>query len=95
METPGFVPVATNAAIKSVDHKCVSSGLLSYDFVLISGIQLMFCNTYHLILHPGSHVIRNAGNTNHFITNLAPGGLHKFMNFKTPLITDSGGFQVC
>ena len=41
----------------------------------------MFCNTYHLILHPGAEVVAAAG------------GLHAFMNRRRPLITDSGGFQ--
>ena len=47
------------------------------------GQQLMFCNTYHLLLHPGADVVGAAG------------GLHAFMNRQAPLITDSGGFQVC
>jgi len=42
----------------------------------------MFCNTYHLLLHPGPEVVGAAG------------GLHKFMNRSKPIITDSGGFQV-
>mgnify|MGYP001129894072 CR=1 FL=1 len=42
----------------------------------------MFCNTYHLLLHPGPEVVAAAG------------GLHNFMNRNRPLITDSGGFQV-
>lgn len=42
----------------------------------------MFCNTYHLLLHPGTEVVEAAG------------GLHSFMNRNRPLITDSGGFQV-
>ncbi len=46
------------------------------------GQQLMFCNTYHLLLQPGPEVVAGAG------------GLHKFMNRNQPLITDSGGFQV-
>ena len=46
------------------------------------GLQLMFCNTYHLLLQPGPDVVRRAG------------GLHKFMGRKMPIITDSGGFQV-
>ena len=46
------------------------------------GLQLMFCNTYHLMLQPGADVIQKAG------------GLHTFMNRKQPIITDSGGFQV-
>jgi queuine tRNA-ribosyltransferase len=46
------------------------------------GLQLMFCNTYHLLLQPGVEVVRRAG------------GLHKFINRTMPIITDSGGFQV-
>ncbi len=42
----------------------------------------MFCNTYHLLLQPGTEVVRKAG------------GIHKFINRKLPIITDSGGFQV-
>ena len=71
VDTPGFVAVATNAALKAVDHRHVEHLL-----------QLVFCNTYHLLLHPGPETIANAG------------GLHKFMNRKAPIITDSGGFQV-
>lgn len=44
--------------------------------------QLLICNTYHLHLRPGENIVK---------TN---GGLHKFMNWKKPLMTDSGGFQV-
>ncbi len=72
IETPAFVPVATHAALKSVDT-------LLADHL---PIELMFCNTYHLMLHPGSAVVKQAG------------GLHAFMQHKRPLITDSGGFQV-
>ncbi len=72
IETPNFVPVGTNGSLKAVDS--------AYTDQL--NIQLMFCNTYHLILHPGTNLIKQAG------------GLHTFMNRKQPLITDSGGFQV-
>lgn len=44
--------------------------------------QIILSNTYHLFLRPGSKVIKNAG------------GLHKFMNWDKPILTDSGGFQV-
>ncbi len=44
--------------------------------------QLLICNTYHLHLKPGEKIVK------------AGGGLHKFMNWKKPLMTDSGGFQV-
>lgn len=72
IDTPGFVAVGTNATLKSLDTKTVSG----------IGLQLMFCNTYHLMLQPGTELIKKAG------------GLHSFMNRSMPLITDSGGFQV-
>ncbi len=72
IDTPNFVGVGTNAALKSVDANLVSA----------IGLQLMFCNTYHLMLQPGTDVIKQAG------------GLHSFMNRNKPIITDSGGFQV-
>ncbi len=47
-----------------------------------SGTQILLGNTYHLHLRPGEKVIKNLG------------GLHKFMNWNKPILTDSGGFQV-
>lgn len=72
IDTPGFVAVGTNATLKALDTKTVEE----------IGLQLMFCNTYHLLLQPGTAVIKQAG------------GLHSFMGCRMPLITDSGGFQV-
>jgi queuine tRNA-ribosyltransferase len=72
INTPGFVAVGTNGTIKALDSTMVED----------IGLELMFCNTYHLLLQPGPEIVENAG------------GLHKFMNRKTPIITDSGGFQV-
>lgn len=46
------------------------------------GSQVILSNTYHCWLRPGEDVVNNAG------------GLHKFMNYKRPMLTDSGGFQV-
>ena len=46
------------------------------------GTQVVLANTYHLYLQPGDYRIRDAG------------GLHKFMNWSGPTMTDSGGFQV-
>lgn len=71
IDTPGFVAVGTNGALKAVDHRPLEEQL-----------QLIFCNTYHLLLHPGPDVIAEAG------------GLHKFIQRDAPIITDSGGFQV-
>jgi queuine tRNA-ribosyltransferase len=72
IETPGFVPVATNASLKSLTAQQIDA----------LDIDLMFCNTYHLMLHPGENVVGAAG------------GLHQFMKRSKPIITDSGGFQV-
>ena len=44
--------------------------------------QIILSNTYHLFLRPGENIVKNAG------------GLHKFMNWDRPILTDSGGFQV-
>lgn len=46
------------------------------------GSQIILSNTYHLYLRPGSDLIERAG------------GLHKFMNWDRPILTDSGGFQI-
>jgi len=46
------------------------------------GAEMILCNTYHLLLRPGPELIKQAG------------GLHKFMNWNRPVLTDSGGFQV-
>jgi queuine tRNA-ribosyltransferase len=46
------------------------------------GTQIILGNTYHLSIRPGLEIIQAAG------------GLHKFMNWKLPILTDSGGFQV-
>ena len=46
------------------------------------GAQIILANTYHLYLRPGQDIVKEAG------------GLHKFMNWDKPILTDSGGFQV-
>ena len=46
------------------------------------GAQIILSNTYHLYLRPGLEILRSAG------------GLHRFMNWPQPLLTDSGGYQV-
>ena len=46
------------------------------------GSQVILSNTYHLWLRPGEDIVAKAG------------GLHKFMNYDGPMLTDSGGFQV-
>lgn len=72
IDTPNFVAVGTNGTVKALDNALLHE----------IGLQLMFCNTYHLLLQPGTEVVKRAG------------GLHKFIHRKLPIITDSGGFQV-
>ena len=55
---------------------------LSPEEVKSLGAGVILANTYHLHLRPGEDIVEKAG------------GLHKFMNYKGPILTDSGGFQV-
>jgi queuine tRNA-ribosyltransferase len=55
---------------------------LSSEDLHMLGVEMLLSNTYHLYLRPGPEVIRAAG------------GLHSFMNWPKPILTDSGGFQV-
>ena len=50
--------------------------------IILSGAQIILSNTYHLMIRPGTERIKRIG------------GLHKFMNCKLPILTDSGGFQI-
>lgn len=72
IDTPNFVGVGTLGTLKGIENTLTDE----------LDLQLMFCNTYHLMLHPGSSVVKNAG------------GLHTYIQRKKPIITDSGGFQV-
>jgi queuine tRNA-ribosyltransferase len=72
VRTPAFVPLATRAAVKTVEPHEVAA--LGYEMVL--------GNTFHLFLAPGPELIEQLG------------GLHEFMRWERPIITDSGGFQV-
>ena len=71
-ETPMFMPVGTNATVKT----------LSPEEIKEMGCGIILANTYHLWLRPGENIVNKAG------------GLHKFMNYDGPILTDSGGFQV-
>ena len=71
-ETPMFMPVGTQATVKT----------LSPEQVKECNAGIILANTYHLWLRPGEDIVKKAG------------GLHKFMNYDGPILTDSGGFQV-
>ncbi len=72
IRTPAFLPVATQATIKSLSPADLRE----------IGFAALLCNTYHLYLRPGHKIVQQLG------------GLHKFMNWPGPIVTDSGGFQV-
>jgi len=72
IETPIFMPVGTQATVKTMTPKELEE----------INAQIILSNTYHLYLRPGHELIKEAG------------GLHSFMNWNRPILTDSGGFQV-
>ena len=72
VETPVFMPVGTNAAVKSMTWPQIEE---------VQG-QIVLSNSYHLYLRPGHDLVKEAG------------GLHRFMHWNKPILTDSGGFQV-
>lgn len=72
IETPAFVPVATQAVIKTLTSEETKQ----------TDSTILISNTFHLHLKPGEDIVAQAG------------GLHEFMNWQHPLMTDSGGFQV-
>jgi queuine tRNA-ribosyltransferase len=72
VETPVFMPVGTYGTVKA----------MTPEELVGLGAQIVLGNTFHLMLRPGTDVIR------------AHGGLHGFMHWSGPILTDSGGFQV-
>ncbi len=73
--------VQTPAFMNVGTSAAIKGGISSIDLVDLK-CQVELCNTYHLHVRPGDEVIR------------ALGGLHRFMNWQRPILTDSGGFQV-
>ena len=72
VETPAFMPVGTYGTVK---------GMTPADIEAI-GAHILLGNTFHLMLRPGTEVVK------------AHGDLHNFMQWQKPILTDSGGFQV-
>ena len=73
--------VQTPAFMNVGTSAAIKGGISSYDLKEIK-CQVELCNTYHLHVRPGDELIRRLG------------GLHKFMGWDGPVLTDSGGFQV-
>ncbi len=72
VETPAFMPVGTQGAVKGVTHRDLDA----------LGAEILLSNTYHLYLRPGDDLIARRG------------GLHRFIGWTKPMLTDSGGYQV-
>jgi queuine tRNA-ribosyltransferase len=72
VETPAFMPVGTYGTVKGVTPEELEA----------CGTEIILGNTFHLMLRPGTEVVRRHG------------GLHGFMAWNRPILTDSGGFQV-
>ena len=73
--------VQTPAFMNVGTSAAIKGGISSYDLVDLK-CQVELCNTYHLHVRPGDRLIHDMG------------GLHKFMGWNRPILTDSGGFQV-
>src|SRR3989442_1224583 len=72
IETPIFMPVGTQATVKS----------MMPDQLRQLNVEILLCNSYHLFLRPGHETIARLD------------GLHRFMGWDGPILTDSGGYQV-
>lgn len=72
VQTPAFMPVGTYGTVK---------GMLPRD-ITATGAEIILGNTFHLMLRPGTKVIKQHGD------------LHEFIHWPKPILTDSGGFQV-
>jgi queuine tRNA-ribosyltransferase/7-cyano-7-deazaguanine tRNA-ribosyltransferase len=83
VETPCLVPVATQAVVKTLTSEEAAE----------TKSQILICNTFHLHIKPALPRQSQTGAGGEKIISAA-GGLHKFMNWRKPLMTDSGGFQV-
>jgi queuine tRNA-ribosyltransferase len=87
VQTPVFMPVGTAASVKAVPQD-VLEGLgpraegPEGQETPGRGAEIILANTYHLYLRPGHGLIRELG------------GVHRFMSWRRPMLTDSGGFQV-
>jgi queuine tRNA-ribosyltransferase len=72
IETPAFMPVGTYGSVKAVSPEEIKA----------LGAEIILGNTFHLMLRPGTEVVKQHGD------------LHDFIHWDKPILTDSGGFQV-
>ena len=81
VQTPVFMPVGTAATVKTVEQSVLEHLGPAHDGPA-RGAEIILANTYHLYLRPGHELIGRLG------------GVHRFMSWTRPMLTDSGGFQV-
>jgi queuine tRNA-ribosyltransferase len=72
IQTPAFMPVGTYGTVKA----------MTPEEIKLTGAEIILGNTFHLMLRPGTEIVREHGD------------LHDFMHWDGPILTDSGGFQV-
>ena len=72
VETPAFMPVGTQGTVKGIFPENLKK----------TNTQIIIGNTYHLLLRPGTEILKKFD------------GLHNFMNWDKPILTDSGGYQI-
>jgi len=72
VETPAFMPVGTYGTVKAMTAEELRE----------AGAEIILGNTFHLMLRPGTEIVKLHGD------------LHDFMHWQGPMLTDSGGFQV-
>ena len=72
VQTPAFMPVGTHGSVRSMTPEDLRD----------CGVEMILGNTFHLMLRPGTEIIR------------LHGGLHEFMQWSGPILTDSGGYQI-
>jgi len=89
VQTPVFMPVGTAATVKAVPQDIlegIGPSVQGSQYTPAAaggtGAEIILANTYHLYLRPGHELIRQLG------------GVHRFMSWTRPMLTDSGGFQV-
>lgn len=72
IQTPAFMPVGTYGTVKAMTPRDIEA----------TGAEIILGNTFHLMLRPGTEVVKQHGD------------LHNFIGWQKPILTDSGGFQV-
>jgi queuine tRNA-ribosyltransferase len=86
LATPFFMPDATRATVRGLTREDLER----------AGVEALVVNTYHLFLQPGEALIRDAAELarHNYGEGVVVGGIHEFMDWPHPVLSDSGGYQV-